>query len=113
MLNCFWVRWGVETEESERPLPLDLHRASVSELMACGRFSKEVVEAIIQTRGPEGELTMDKLVAAMGIEEVSWVSVVRDGIIDPDCADFQAVENDDSHSAGHSDRGLPRETTAV
>ena len=93
------------TEKSEKPVPLDLHRASVSELMACGRFSKEVVEAIIRTRGPEGVLTMDKLVAATGIEEESWVSLVRDGVIDLECADFQAAENGDSRSAGHSDRG--------
>ena len=82
------VKMAGGTEKSEKPVPLDLHRASVSELMACGRFSKEVVEAIIRTRGPEGVLTMDKLVAATGIEEESWVSLVRDGVIDLECADF-------------------------
>ena len=97
------------TEKREMPVPLELHRASVSELMACGQFSKEVVEAIIWTRGPEGVLTMDKLVAATGIEEESWVSLVRDGVIDLECADFQAAENGDSRSAGHSDRGPPEE----
>ena len=103
------VKMAGGTEKSEKPGPLDLHRASVSELMACGRFSKEVVEAIIRTRGLEGVLTMDKLVAATGIEKENWVSLVRDGVIDLECADFQAAKNGDSRSAGHSDRGPPEE----
>ena len=92
------VKMAGGTEESEKPVPLDLHMASVSELMTCGQFSKEVVEAIIRTRGPEGDLTMDKLVAATGIEEESWVSLVRDGVVDLKCADFQAAEKGDSRS---------------
>ena len=59
-----------------------LGRASVGELMACGQFSREIVEAIIQTRGPEGVLTMDKLVATTGVDQERWMSLVRNCIKD-------------------------------
>ena len=37
------------------------------------------------------------------------MSLVRDGVVDLECAGFQAAENSDSHSAGYSHRGPPEE----